>query len=67
MRSGPPGVLADLPRPFSEIRTGYLTPRLTKTPGNLALVRWLAARKIISSWSEGGIFVDDIRVNLFRR
>lgn len=60
-------VLVDLPRPFSDIKTGYLAPRLANTPENLAMVRWLAARKIISSWSEGGIFVDDIRVNLFRR
>lgn len=60
-------VLVDLPRPFSDIKTGYLTPRLPKNPQNLTLVRWLAARKIISSWSEGGFFMEDIRVNLFRR
>jgi hypothetical protein len=60
-------VLSDLQRPFSEIRTGYSTPRLMSSPENLALVKWLADRKIISSWSEGGLFTDDIRVNLFRR
>jgi hypothetical protein len=60
-------VLADLPRPYSQNKTGYQTPRLTNSPENLALVKWLATRKIISSWSEGGLFTNDIRVNLFRR
>lgn len=60
-------VLANLPRPFSEITTGYLTPRLPNSAENLALVKWLDSRNIISSWSEGGFFTDDIRVNLYRR
>lgn len=60
-------ILAKLPRPFSEITAGYHTPRLSKRPENLALVRWLDARNIISSWSEGGFFIDEIRVNLYRR
>jgi len=60
-------VLDSLPRPFSEIRTGYSSPRLTKTVENLALVKWLDSRNIISSWSEAGFFSDDIRVNLYRR
>ncbi|MEH6702965.1 YobI family P-loop NTPase [Parasphingorhabdus sp.] len=60
-------VLANLPRPFSEIKTGYNTPRLTNSAENLALVKWLDQRKIISSWSESRFFTDDIRVNLYRR
>lgn len=60
-------VLVSLPRPFSEITTGYNTPRLTNNAENIALVKWLDSRNIISSWSEGGIFTDDIRVNLYRR
>lgn len=59
-------VLINLPPPYSDIKTGYATPRLPKTPENLALVTWLDARKIISSWRES-IFGDDIRIHLFRR
>nr|WP_300521959.1 ATP-binding protein [Alcanivorax sp.] len=60
-------VLASLPKPFSEIKTGYATPRLKNTPENQDLVRWLDSRNIISSWSVGRIINDDIRVNLYRR
>ncbi len=59
--------LANLPRPFSEIKTGYMTPILKNTPVNQELVRWLDSRNIISSWSESSFFTDDIRVNLYRR
>lgn len=60
-------VLANLPKPFSEITTGYNKPRLQSTPENKDLARWLDSRNIISSWSEGGFFVDNIKVNLYRR
>ncbi len=60
-------VLANLPRPFSEIKTGYKAPRLERTPENIDLVRWLDSRNIISSWSEGKFFKGDIKVNLYRR
>jgi len=60
-------VLANLPRPFSEIKTGYNVPRLQNTAENQDLVRWLKSRKIISSWSEGGFFTNEIKVNLYRR
>ncbi len=60
-------VLANLPKPFSEIKVGYNTPVLKKTPENQALVIWLCSRKIISSWSESRVFTDEIRVNLYRR
>lgn len=59
-------VLASLQPPFSEIKTGYKTPRLENSPDNRDLVSWLDSRNIISSWSEGGIFANDIRVNLYR-
>ncbi len=59
-------VLADLPQPFNEIKTGFNAPRLQNTPENLSLVRWLKVRKIISSWSESSLFSDTIKVNLYR-
>jgi hypothetical protein len=59
-------ILAGLPKPYSEIKRGYSSPRLKGSAANLALVKWLDSRKIISSWSRG-IFTDDIRVNLYRR
>lgn len=60
-------VLANLPKPFSEIKTGYSAPRLENTLENQDLVRWLDSRNIISSWSESSFFTDVIRVNLYRR
>lgn len=62
-------VLAELPRPFSEITTGYHTPRLPKSNRNRELVQWLESRDVISSWGEGGGWFtgDEIRVNLKRR
>lgn len=60
-------VLASLPKPFSEIKTGYMTPRLKNTPENQDLVRWLDSRNIISSWSESSLFSDTIKVNLYRK
>ncbi|EDM49166.1 hypothetical protein [Marinobacter algicola] len=48
-------VLAELPKPFSEIKTGYNSPRLETTPENQDLVQWLDSRKFISSWSKGGV------------
>jgi hypothetical protein len=59
-------VLANLPKPFSEIKTGYNTPRLQNTSENQELVRWLDSRNIISSWRES-LFNDEIKVNLYRR
>ncbi|AHG65391.1 YobI family P-loop NTPase [Advenella mimigardefordensis] len=59
-------VLTNLPQPFSEIKTGYTTPRLTNTPENRDLVQWLDSRNIISSWSDDRLFTDEIRVNLYR-
>lgn len=61
------GILADLPRPYSEIKSGNYSARLANTAENLALVEWLDARNIISSWSKAGWLSDDIRVNLYRR
>lgn len=60
--------LTTLPEPYSEIRTGFHTPRLENNPENQVLVRWLDSRNIISSWSEGGYFANHlIKVNLYRR
>lgn len=59
-------ILTMLPAPFSEIKTGYSTPRIDKSDVNLALVKWLDRRNIISSWSET-FFGDAIRINLYRR
>ncbi|TGV55693.1 ATP-binding protein [bacterium M00.F.Ca.ET.141.01.1.1] len=62
-------LLAALPDPFSEITTGYHTPRLPRSDENRALVQWLETSGIISSWREGGgwFLGDEIRVNLKRR
>ena len=58
--------LAMLPEPFSDIRAGYHIPRIQNTPENRELVRWLDERDIISSWSDS-FFLDEIRINLYRR
>jgi len=60
-------VLDKLPEPFSEIKTGYNKPKLRHTPENQDLVRWLESRNIISSWREGALTTNEIRVNLYRR
>jgi len=58
-------ILATLPKPYSEITTGYHIPKVEKSEVNIQLVEWLEARGIISSWSEM-IWSDRIRVNLKR-
>lgn len=60
-------VLSSLPKPFSEIKTGYNTPFLKNTPQNEELVKLLDSRNIISSWSRSTFLTDDIRVNLYRK
>ncbi|MGY4879609.1 ATP-binding protein [Vreelandella aquamarina] len=60
-------VLENLPTPFSEIKTGYNSPRLKNTSENREMVKWLKSRKIISSWSVNEFFTDTIKVNLYRR
>ncbi len=60
-------ILASLPEPFSDIKPGWGTPRIESTDVNLAFVAWLKSRRFISSWSRGGLFDDDIRINLFRK
>ncbi|GAA0614293.1 P-loop NTPase fold protein [Brevundimonas kwangchunensis] len=59
-------ILSQLPRPFSEISTGHHIPILDMNDQNLELARWLKAKDVISSWSEG-LFGRSIRINLFRR
>jgi hypothetical protein len=59
-------VFSKLPKPFSEIKTGYNKPKLQNTPENKDLVKWLDTRNIISSWGEG-LLTGEIRVNLYRR
>jgi len=59
------GILAELPKPFSEIKRGYGIPLLENTQTNAALAAWLVSRKIISSIGKG--WFGEIRINLFRR
>lgn len=61
-------VLAGLPAPYSEIKTGYYA-RLDNNSENRTLLGWLDSRNIISSWSvENGLFFTEyLRVNLYRR
>lgn len=58
-------ILSNLPEPYSDIRTGYRTPRLKNTEVNVQLAKWLDERKIISSWNET-LFGDEIKINLYR-
>ncbi|WP_197477850.1 MULTISPECIES: hypothetical protein [unclassified Marinomonas] len=58
-------ILANLPRPYSEIKKGYSIPTLRNTPENQDLVIWLDSRNIISSW--GNTFFGEIKVNLYRK
>jgi hypothetical protein len=61
-------VLAGLPLPYSDIKTGYSTPRLENNSENRTLLGWLDRRNIISSWKvDKGFFTDYLRVNLYRR
>lgn len=60
-------ILLSLPEPFSDIKPGWGTPRIESSEQNLELVAWLKTRGIISSWRRGGLFDDDIRINLFRK
>lgn len=61
-------ILAGLPPPYSDIKTGYYTPRLDDTFEHRALLSWLDSRNIISSWRvEKGFFTEGLRVNLYRR
>jgi len=62
-------ILASLQEPFSDIKPGYGTPRIKNTAANLEFVKWLEARRFISSWSEGGWLAldSDIRINLRRK
>lgn len=60
-------ILAELPPPYSEIKTGYYTPRLDSNPENRVLLSWLDSRNIISSWKvEKGFFAEYLRVYLYR-
>lgn len=61
-------VLASLPLPYSEIKTGNYTTRLDNNSENVTLLGWLDSRKIISSWKvDKGFFTDHLRVYLYRR
>ncbi|WP_079221630.1 DNA-binding protein [Stenotrophomonas maltophilia] len=58
------GILAELPRPFSEINSGYHKPTIENNSENVEFVEWLKRRKIISSWKVS--LLGDIRIYLFR-
>ena len=60
-------VLANLPKPFSEINTGHNSPKLQNTPENQGLVRWLNSRNIISPLNESSLATDTIKVNLYQK
>lgn len=60
-------MLRSLPKPLSDIRPGFATPRIESSEVNLKFVAWLKDRGFISSWRKGGFFDDDIRMNMFRK
>ena len=59
-------ILANLPRPFSDIKSGYATPRLENSSENRTLAQWLDSRGIISSWKDDRFSPNEIRLNLYR-
>jgi hypothetical protein len=61
------GALSLLPELFSDIKLGWGILRIESTDVNLKFVAWLKARRIISLWSRGGFFDNDIRIKLFRK
>jgi hypothetical protein len=60
-------ILQSLPEPLSDIKPGWRTPTLKTNEVSLEFVAWLKARGFISSWKQGGLFDNDIRINLFRK
>lgn len=58
--------LKSLPRPYSEITTGYGRPQLKNTEENRALAEWLDSRNIISSFSKAW-WSDDIVIHLYQK
>jgi len=58
-------IIKMLPKPFSEITTGWNKPRIESTRENIEFVKWMHDRRFISSWSESKMF-DKIRINLYR-
>ncbi|MFF2324181.1 ATP-binding protein [Agrobacterium sp. NPDC058088] len=60
-------ILKALPDPLPEIKPGWVTPKLQGNEANLKFVTWLKSRGFISSWKQGGLFDNDIRMNLFRK
>jgi hypothetical protein len=60
-------ILQSLPEPLSDIKPGWTTPTLETNEVNLEFVGWLKTRGLISSWRQGGLFDNDIRINLFRK
>lgn len=60
-------ILRALPAPLPDIKPGWVTPKLEGNEANLKFVTWLKSRGFISSWKQGGLFDNDIRMNLFRK
>jgi hypothetical protein len=60
-------LFALLPDPMPDIRPGWATPRLENSEINREFASWLQDRGFISSWKQGGLFDDDIRLNMRRK
>lgn len=60
-------ILQSLPEPLPDIKPGWATPRIEGSEVNLKFVAWLRTRGFISSWKQGGLFDNDIRIHLFRK
>lgn len=60
-------ILHSLPDPLSDIKPGFAMPKIEGNDVNLKFATWLKDRGFISSWRQGGIFDDDIRLNMFRK
>lgn len=58
-------LLAELPDPYSRIKPGHHTVRLSSDEVHDRLCIWLKKRSLISSWTRAAL--GDIRVNMLRR
>lgn len=60
-------ILAKLPKPYSDIKTGWDTPMLERNEVNQQMASWLKGRNLISSFSAGVWAKEKIRINNFRK
>lgn len=60
-------ILRSLSDPIPDIRPGFTKPKIAYSEVNLQFAKWLKERGFISSWRRGGLFDDEIHMNMFRK